>query len=576
MTQRNFQQVKREIRLMQMINYDGAVKLYGHFEDDTHIYLVQQVCAQGDLFKKLTLAGGRMDEKYVAGEVILPMLLTLEYLHSRLIYHRDIKPENIFFTKEGKFKLGDFGLAIDASLERSKSRVGTLDYMSPEVVSLPTADERKRAAEKGKQVVEVSYGEKCDVWACGILAYELLVGHPPFEVKDENETRRRIIYERTLRFPAHVSQEAINFIQITLAKNASMRPSADQLVHHAWLRPYLMVMAQATGQLDPATLSAYRSTCPSLALSSTKAVAASLTQTAPSRTEVPAATPTGSSNSTATAGAGSNSSNGNVGRSASFSSIARPAEDSASLRMNDIEPTAAAAAAETNVLNSSLDAVQLSLLSHPGMSHLQLGSSASSSGTASPAMPTTPGPYGVMGRKPVWDLDQSSSFFTAVRTASLSGEVPSSSISPHISGNKPISLSAGGGATALLKAALNANLSRMNGAGCSSTMSSSGSITMSSPGGVLSPPQQQQQQSTQQMLSGLGQVHPISPVSANVKQRLKEYFVARNPEVAGMVTAPSATLACWAGSLTGSYTGSYHGATCSTDGTKGASLSGRQ
>lgn len=77
---------------------------------------------QGDLFKRLIRSGGQLDEKFAAGEVILPMLLTLEHLHARSIYHRDIKPENIFFTREGKFKLGDFGLAIDATLERSKSR----------------------------------------------------------------------------------------------------------------------------------------------------------------------------------------------------------------------------------------------------------------------------------------------------------------------------------------------------------------------------------------------------------------------------------------------------------------------
>jgi serine/threonine protein kinase len=125
-----------------------------------------------------------------------------------------------------------------------------------------------------------------------VLAYELLVGKPPFEVKDEMETRKRIMYETTLTLPPHVSPEAMNFIKVgtdvglhlwrvsavngtscrallvmpqfvplqrllpqtALAKNAGMRPAAADLVHHAWLRPYLLAMAAASGQLDAATL----------------------------------------------------------------------------------------------------------------------------------------------------------------------------------------------------------------------------------------------------------------------------------------------------------------------------------
>lgn len=99
------------------------------------------------------------------------------------------------------------------------------------------------------------YQLQCDIWACGVLAYELMVGRPPFEVKDEVETRKRIMYETTLKIPAHIPPDAVNFIKTALAKNAGMRPSASELIHHVWLRPYLLAMAQqGTGQSNPAAL----------------------------------------------------------------------------------------------------------------------------------------------------------------------------------------------------------------------------------------------------------------------------------------------------------------------------------
>lgn len=66
-------------------------------------------------------------------QVITPLLRILEKMHGLKLLHRDIKPENIFLTAAGKFKLGDFGLAIKFDEELPFSRSGTLDYMAPEV-----------------------------------------------------------------------------------------------------------------------------------------------------------------------------------------------------------------------------------------------------------------------------------------------------------------------------------------------------------------------------------------------------------------------------------------------------------
>lgn len=89
------------------------------------------------------------------------------YLHSKDIAHRDIKPENIVLDKSFRVKICDFGWAC--KMERGEVRTsicGTLEYMSPEIA------------------VKNVYTIKTDVWALGILLYEMLHGHPPFIVNN--------------------------------------------------------------------------------------------------------------------------------------------------------------------------------------------------------------------------------------------------------------------------------------------------------------------------------------------------------------------------------------------------------
>ena len=64
---------------------------------------------------------------------MVPLLSTLNNLHELNIVHRDIKPENIFMLESGEIQVGDFGLAAHKLQDHLTERVGTLDYMAPEV-----------------------------------------------------------------------------------------------------------------------------------------------------------------------------------------------------------------------------------------------------------------------------------------------------------------------------------------------------------------------------------------------------------------------------------------------------------
>ncbi|KAG2453438.1 hypothetical protein HYH02_001661 [Chlamydomonas schloesseri] len=242
----NHFQVAREITIHSSLDHKNIIQLWAAFEDQYGIYLVFEYASKGDVFTEVERRGGQLDEAETVRTVVYPFLSALDYLHSRCIIHRDIKPENLLFTATGVLKVADFGLSINFSQERPVTRVGTLDYMAPEVVVCPD----KHRPQDHKELKHLHYTPLVDAWAVGVLAYELIVGRPPFDKGQKKATIAEILNGEPF-IPPWLSEGATHFIRWSLTKEVGKRPSVQQLAEHPWIVSHMKqsVLAPARRQL---------------------------------------------------------------------------------------------------------------------------------------------------------------------------------------------------------------------------------------------------------------------------------------------------------------------------------------
>jgi serine/threonine protein kinase len=148
------------------------------------------------------------------------VLKGLRYLHSKSIIHRDIKPSNILLTDWGQVKIADFDVATQVSGMQSMSRtcVGTPHYIAPEVV------------------LEESSSYAQDIWSVGCCTLELATGHPPFHECQGVQAMYRMVEEDHPPLPdTGITDELRDFLKICWAKDPKQRPTAKDLLDHAWL-----------------------------------------------------------------------------------------------------------------------------------------------------------------------------------------------------------------------------------------------------------------------------------------------------------------------------------------------------
>jgi len=166
-----------EARAAGRLSHRNIVTIYDLGEEAGHPFFAMEFLEGRDLSARIRSPEVMtLDRKL---DIVAQVAEGLSFAHARGITHRDIKPANIFITKTGQVKILDFGLARlpGSQVTRSRSLLGTINYLAPEQVRGEPADQRT------------------DIFALGVVLYEMLAGRTPFESGSFATTLHRILTE---------------------------------------------------------------------------------------------------------------------------------------------------------------------------------------------------------------------------------------------------------------------------------------------------------------------------------------------------------------------------------------------
>ena len=221
MTYGKLDNIYDEINIHSKLYHQNIIKLYNVYEDEETINIIMEYAKEGNLYHLIKKEKNGFSEQK-SYEFCIQIINAVYYLHSNNIIHRDIKPENILIGDDNKLKLCDFGWAKELTLENRSTFCGTVEYMAPEIVG------------------SENYDYSVDIWSLGILLYELLFGHSPFNA-DSNKNIIFNIKKHELNYDNEnkkISNSCKDLIERLLNENPQKRLRIKDILEHPFIKKY--------------------------------------------------------------------------------------------------------------------------------------------------------------------------------------------------------------------------------------------------------------------------------------------------------------------------------------------------
>jgi serine/threonine-protein kinase len=205
---------KNEAYIQSSVSHPNIAKLYEYIQYGTTPCIIMEY-VEGYSLDAYILKKGRLDNEETEN-ILGQIAAALVYLHDKDILHRDIKPQNFKVERDGTVKMLDFGISKNKytpKLTQLGFVVGTTEYMAPEQF-------------------HQEVNKKSDIWSLGVMTYEMLTGHLPFDASNPFSLRAKIIkasFTDPKIFVPQLSPKLATIIDRTLRTNVSSRMSAAEI-----------------------------------------------------------------------------------------------------------------------------------------------------------------------------------------------------------------------------------------------------------------------------------------------------------------------------------------------------------
>lgn len=211
----------REALILRNLNHPNIIKFRDAYTTKKKkLCIVMDYADGGDMQSKIKERNGRIFTEDQVLDWFVQICLAMKHVHDRKILHRDLKSQNIFLTKTGRIKLGDFGIAkiLNATMDNAKTMVGTPYYLSPEIVE------------------NRPYNFKSDIWALGVLLYEIACLRPPFDASSLHSLALKIVRGQFQPMSKQFSQPLRNLVSKMLKTDPSLRPTIHEVLKEPIIR----------------------------------------------------------------------------------------------------------------------------------------------------------------------------------------------------------------------------------------------------------------------------------------------------------------------------------------------------